>query len=232
MSSQAGKSSTDANGPSPDVLYVDTHIVAVNKPAGMPVQPDRTGDRSLLDVVREAHPDAHLVHRIDRPVSGVVLFARGADAAAGFGRLFREGLVQKTYWAIVHGRVEGGGQWAHRISEDPRSRKAWVDEADGVEARTQFRSLAIGDRYSLIELRPEQGRFHQLRVQCAAGGHPIKGDVKYGARRGERDRSIALHARELSFTHPFTGREMRISAPTPGASPWDRLLAASVPVER
>jgi 23S rRNA pseudouridine1911/1915/1917 synthase len=205
------------------VLFSDPRFIAVFKPAGVPVQPDRTGDPSLHDLVQAEHPTAMLVHRIDRPVSGVVLFALDGEAAAALSALFSEGRAEKIYWAIVHGRMEGDGEWEHRIVEDPRARKARIDDRHGAPVRTFHRSLAIGERYTLVELRPHQGRFHQLRAQCAAAGHPIKGDVKYGARRGEKDRSIGLHARSLRFPHPFRSGEVRIQAGPEGPQ-WDALL--------
>ena len=209
----------------PRVLHQDEHVLVLWKPAGMPVQPDRTGDRSLLDGARELAPAAELVHRIDRPVSGAVLFACVPAARDPLNRSFRERAVEKVYWAIVHGAVANGTTWRDRLVEDGRARRARPARAEeeGREAITHVRVLAHGDRYSLVELRPEQGLFHQLRAQCAAAGHPIKGDVKYGARRGEKDRSIALHARTLAFDHPFTGARLRIEAPPPDAQPWRNL---------
>lgn len=214
------------------VLHSDEHLLAVWKPPGIPVQPDRTGDPSLLDAARAMAPEAGLVHRIDRPVSGVVLFSRTQRALDACNRLFREQIVAKTYWAIVHGRVEGPVTWTHRLVEDVRARKAHtvaIDEGRGQDATTGVRPLAHGDRYTLIELSPRQGFFHQLRAQCAAAGHPIKGDVKYGARRGEKDRSIALHARSLVFAHPITGIQTSIVAPPPATRLWEQMLALAGP---
>lgn len=216
------------------VIHEDEQLLVVNKHGGVPVQPDRTGDRSLLDAVRDAYPDAQLVHRIDRPVSGAVLFARDARYLDPLHALFREHRVEKIYWAIVTGMVERDTEWVHHMVEDARSRKARMvgaDEAGAHEVRCDMKVLARGDRYTLIELRPAQGRFHQLRAQCAAAGHPIKGDVKYGARRGEKDRSIALHARSLAFVHPFIGKAMNMSAPAPATPLWVALLSG-VPADR
>ena len=212
----------------PRVLHSDEHLLAVWKPPGTPVQPDRTGDPSLLDAARALAPEAGLVHRIDRPVSGVVLFSRTDHDLDACNRLFREQLVAKTYWAIVHDHVDAATTWTHRLMEDAHARKARIvqaDEEQGQDATTAVRPLAHGERYTLIELSPQQGFFHQLRAQCAAAGHPIKGDVKYGARRGEKDRSIALHARSLAFVHPFTGIPIAIVAPPPETKLWGQLLA-------
>lgn len=213
----------------PLVLHRDEHLLVLSKPAGMPVQPDATGDRSLLDVARERVPDACLVHRIDRPVSGAVLFACTAAALDPCHRMFREHAIAKTYWAIVHGALSASCTWEHRLLEDGRARKARVVEGPaGRMVSTQVRPLTMGERYTLVELKPVQGLFHQLRAQCGASGHPIKGDVKYGARRGEKDRSIALHARSLTFVHPFTGSTACIEAPPPEGLLWQRLCGNHV----
>ena len=216
------------------ILYHDAWLVAVSKPAGIPVQPDPTGDKDLLTLTRELlkDPSLELVHRIDRPVSGVVLFACDREALAQMNVLFRERRVEKKYWAIVEGHVgqkEGAKEGVlleHVLEHDPKARRARVKEKSGVEPdRTRVRVLSVGDRYALLEAVPEGGAFHQIRSQLAVWGHPIKGDVKYGARRGEKDRSIALHARSLHFQHPMTDITVHIEAPPPAAPPWSALLA-------
>lgn len=218
-----------------DVLWSDAHFVVVNKPAGLPVQPDKTGDASVLDDVRamwrsegiDAEPG--LPHRLDRPVSGVLLLTRTAEALSSINVLFARHAVRKTYWAIVAGTPPDAGTWKHRLVHDPRTHKAFVarPEQEAVDAELHFKRLAQGDRYALLELVPTGGSFHQLRAQCAAAGHPIKGDVKYGARRGEQDRSIGLHARSLEFTHPFTGVKQLVEAHAPGSPLWSALLNLS-----
>ncbi len=211
----------------PVVLWRDAHLVAVNKPPGVPVQPDTTGDADLLAALRAVHPGEAigLPHRLDRPVSGVVLLARTAAALEGLGGLFRARSVRKTYLAVVHGAWEREMVLEHALVHDARSRKARVDAA-GAPARLAVRPLQVGDRYTLVEVRPEGGAFHQIRAQLAAAGHPIKGDVKYGARRGERDRSIALHALRLELPHPVGGAPLRVEAPLPGTRTWDPWRAA------
>lgn len=215
-----------------DVLWSDAHFVAVNKPAGLPVQPDKTGDASVLDDMRalwrsegiDAEPG--LPHRLDRPVSGALLLTRSVEALPAINVLFARHAVRKTYWAIVGGAPPEAGIWQHRLVHDQRTHKAFVarPEQDAVDADLNFKRLAQGDRYALLELAPTGGSFHQLRAQCAAAGHAIKGDVKYGARRGEPDRSIGLHARSLEFVHPFTGIKQRIEAPAPTTPLWTALL--------
>ena len=210
-----------------EVLFSDGHLIAVRKPGGLPAQADPSGETHLLQLVAAAFPldrSLGLPHRLDRPVSGVILVTRTAEALAAMSALFARRAVAKTYWAIVAGRPPYAGTWEHRLVHDTRNHKARVtDDLSVAPARTAFRTLAHGDRYALVELVPEGGRFHQLRAQCAAAGFTIKGDVKYGARRGEKDRTIALHARSLAFTHPFTGEQVRITAEPPAGSVWGAL---------
>ncbi len=223
-------SSTEGAG-GPVVLLQDTWLLAVSKPAGMPVQADPTQDLDLVTWARSHFKDAGigLVHRIDRPVSGVVLLARSPDALPLLHALFSERSVCKCYWALVEGVVPVGAMRVleNTLEHDARSKRArTVPMAGGKVARTQVRVLASGERYSLVEAVPEGGAFHQIRAQMSAWGHPIKGDVKYGARRGEKDRSIALHARSLRFTHPFTHTEVHIEAAPPSGSLWAALIAS------
>jgi 23S rRNA pseudouridine1911/1915/1917 synthase len=216
-------SSTDA-APGIAVLHRDGRLIAVHKPAGMPVQPDRSGDPDLLSAVQAVCGGrAWPVHRIDRPVGGVVLFALDEGSAAALSALFRGRRVEKRYWAIVEGRMESG-TLAHALQPDVRARKARTNTAGGRPVHATVSALAHGDRYTLVEVVPDGGAFHQVRAQLAAAGHPIKGDVKYGARRGRRGR-IELHARALAFVHPFTASPMCIAAPPPGEPPWPALLA-------
>jgi 23S rRNA pseudouridine1911/1915/1917 synthase len=215
------------------VLFEDPHLLAIQKPAAMPVQADRTGDPDLLSILRATRrePSLELVHRIDRPVSGVVLLARTVDANARMNLLFRERSVVKKYLAIIEGALPGErNRWSleHALQHDARAHRSRVQEPggnDGALHRIQVVRIAQGDRYALIEVEPEGGAFHQIRAQLAAWGRPIKGDVKYGARRGEKDRSIALHARSISFKHPLTGAAIHLEAPVPDGAIWSALLA-------
>lgn len=214
--------------PSVQVIHQDEFLVLVDKPPGMPVQPDRTGDRSLLEDMQALFPQAVVgsPNRLDRPVSGLTLFTLKAPALRAMDKLFREKRVAKTYLAIVEGRTEAEGELVHRLSHAGGTRRSRVAEATGDgNARLRFTTKAVGDRFSLLEVVPQGGAFHQIRAQLAAAGHPIKGDVKYGARRGEPDRSIALHAWRMQFIHPITGREMTIEAPFPVRSIWPQLQA-------
>jgi len=202
-------------------------VVAALKPAGIPVQPDPTGDPDLLSLLRRQlnEPELHLVHRLDRPVSGVVLFGRTRQATEGLNSQFRHRSVHKVYWAIVEGRVEGPRELYGVLRRDPRRRKATVltDVEQGAGGVLRVRPLNLGERYTLLEVEPEGGAFHQIRAQLSAAGWPIKGDVKYGARRGERDRSIHLHAFAITFGHPATGVPMVVEAPVPMSGLWTTL---------
>ncbi len=216
-----------------EILYQDAHLIAVNKPGGLAAQADTSGDTHVLEVLAGLFPqdrDLGLPHRLDRPVSGVLLIARTREALAAMNALFAARAVRKTYWAIVSGSPPVSGTWEHRLVHDARRHKARISDDPSIEvARTGVQRLVAGERYSLIGLVPEGGRFHQLRAQCAAAGFPIKGDVKYGARRGEKDRSIALHARSLAFPHPVDAREIRIEAEPPGGL-WSTLLKGARPI--
>lgn len=214
-----------------EVLWRDDHVVAVLKPAGIPSQPDKTGDASVLELagaipgLASRPQEVGLPHRLDRPVSGVLLVALTPQALTVLNAAFAAGAVQKEYWAIVHGAPPEQGEWVHRFMQDTGKHKAVACAApEGREVRVHYRKLALGERYALMALRPTGGMFHQLRAQCAAAGFPIKGDVKYGARRGEPDRSIGLHARSLRFEHPVSHRIISVEAPIPSASLWKALL--------
>lgn len=214
----------------PTIIAQDGAFLAALKRAGMPAQPDPTGDPDLLSVLRTGlkEPAIGLVHRLDRPVSGVVLFARSAEALANLNQQFQDRTVQKVYWAIVEGTWKGPGVLENTVSHDARHRKARVGEhveEHEKKARIEVKALAVGDRYSLLQVIPEGGAFHQIRVQLSAAGHPIKGDVKYGARRGEKDRSIALHARSITFDHPVTKERMKVGAEFPDQPLWKALVA-------
>lgn len=222
-----------------EVLYEDNHCLALNKPAGWLSQGDVTGEPSLIDWARDYIRERYhkpgnvfigLVHRLDRPVSGVVLLARTSKAAARLSDQFREGTVEKVYWAIVEGRVaEETGEWVDLLRKDERHNVVEVvpeGTPGGQEARLAFRVLEREGRTSLVELRPITGRSHQLRVQLASRGFPILGDRKYGAAtrlKALDGRSrIALHARELRFNHPTRREAMRIVAPVPADWPARR----------
>lgn len=211
------------------ILWADACTLAALKPCGLPVQADQTGDADMLTLLRAQQEEQgiQLVHRLDRPVSGVVLFGRTPEAAAVLSSQFMDRSIRKVYWAIVEGRVENELILENNVLHDGRAHKARVAHGTAsVQARLDVRPIAKGDRYTLLEVVPDGGAFHQIRVQLSTAGFPIKGDVKYGARRGEKDRSIALHARSIVFNQPEIGAPILVEAPMPGSGLWP-VLAAS-----
>jgi 23S rRNA pseudouridine1911/1915/1917 synthase len=219
-----------------DVLYEDNHCLAVNKPSGVPSQGDETGAVTIVDLAsrylkeRYAKPGnvyVGLIHRLDRPTSGVLLLARTSKAAGRLSAQFRAGAIEKVYWAVVEGGpAEDEGIWTDRLEKDRRANvsRVLVDGGEGGrEARVAFRVLERWSDTALLELRPLTGRSHQLRVQLASRGLPILGDARYGARSRinavDGGRRIALHARSLRFTHPTRGEVIDVQAPVPADWP-------------
>jgi 23S rRNA pseudouridine1911/1915/1917 synthase len=212
----------------PEVLFEDNHLIAVNKKPGQIVQGDKTGDVPLSEIVAnflkvkyEKPGDAFIgvIHRIDRPVSGVILFAKTSKGLSKMNELFRQRAIQKTYWALVEGKVaENEGILVHYLNknEEKNRSKALLEAKDGyLRCELKFKTLKVLDNYTLLEVEPLTGRHHQIRVQLSAMNWPIKGDVKYGARRGNTDRSICLHARKLKFEHPIKKEMVTIEAEAP-----------------
>lgn len=217
---------TSSTEPQVTVLWSDDQVVAVLKPAGTPSQADPSGDVDMLSQARKALKDQllQLVHRLDRPVSGVLLLARTQAATRSLNEQFATARITKTYWAIVEGQYAGSDTLTHSIAHDAVRRKARAGDQRSV--MLEVATLSLGDRYTLLEVKPHGGAFHQIRVQLSLAGYPIKGDVKYGARRGEKDRSVALHARSIAFLHPLTGSLVQVEAPPPEQPLWKALLAA------
>ncbi len=216
-----------------DILHEDNHLLAVVKPAGLLVQGDSTGDKTLLDVCKAYLKEKYqkpgnvylgLVHRLDRPVSGVVLLARTSKAASRLSAQFRDGTVDKTYLAVVEGQPQRAeGALAHHLAPraDTKGRTRCEDEPfqGSRESYLTYRVVVKGDR-PLLRVEPITGRRHQIRVQLAAMGCPIVGDVKYGAKEPLPDRSVALHAWRLDCVHPVGGRTMNFKASPPVGGPW------------
>lgn len=215
------------------ILYEDNHIIAVNKPAGLLVQGDHTGDitldRLVKDYIRQdkgkpGEAFLGIVHRIDRPVSGVVLFAKTSKALVRLNKMFAEREVNKVYWAVVVSRPEmESGTLVHwlRKNEEKNISKAFnKEERHTKRCELGYRMLASSDNYALLEVLPKTGRHHQIRAQLGKIGCSIKGDLKYGSPRSNPDGSIHLHARRLEFEHPVRKEQMTITAPTPSENLW------------
>lgn len=214
-----------------DIKFEDKHLLVVNKPPGIGVQADKTGDDSLLDLA-EAHcrQTLHPVHRIDRPASGLVLLAKTKAAMAALSEQFRTRQVEKTYWAAVQqAPPEPKGQLVHFLKKNEKTnRSVLVAEGDPGAERAELLYQLIGSskHYHLLEIQLLTGRHHQIRAQLAAIGCPIKGDVKYGARRSNPDRSIHLHAKHLAFEHPVLGNIITLDVPPPANDPvWAGFMA-------
>lgn len=219
-----------------DVLCIDNHVLALNKEAGVPTVPDSSGDESLLDQAKDylrrefAKPGAvylGVVHRLDRPVSGVVLLARTSKAAARLSAQFRARQVGKTYWGVCEAAPRGDEgvieQWLVKDSEKNRVRIVGAAARGAQLARTRWKRLASTSgkkRRFLLELVPETGRPHQLRVAMASLGAPLLGDLKYGAPAPLPDASIALHARGLVVSHPVGGKRLEVVAACPDRDVW------------
>lgn len=215
------------------ILFEDNHLLAIVKPAGLLAQGDRTGDITALELAKQYIKAEHnrpgnvflgLVHRLDRPVSGVMVFARTSKAASRLARAFHDREVEKTYLAVVLGQVEAeDGELSGFVERaHTRSRLATRPGARAKEATLGYHVLARTGGVSLLEVTPRTGRHHQIRLQLSAAGHPIVGDMKYRARDPLPDKSIALHAVRLVFPHPVREETITISAPPPAGPPWDR----------
>ena len=211
-----------------DILYEDNHLLVVNKHAGDLVQSDPDGTEAIEDQIkamikiRDHKPGAvflGVVHRIDRPVSGAVIFAKTSKALARLNEMIRNGQIKKSYWAITESRpAEEEDELRHWIVRNPRTNRSHAHlspKKDGKEALLAYRVLGASTNYTLVEVDLKTGRHHQIRTQLSAIGCPIKGDLKYGAKRSNKDGGISLHSRRVEFQHPVRGERMTITAPVP-----------------
>ena len=240
-----------------EVLYEDNHIIAVNKTCNEIVQGDKTGDTPLSEIVKAYIKEKYnkpgevflgVTHRLDRPTSGVVLFARTSKALTRLNEMFKEKSkvesrkskeelstvncqlsIKKTYWAIVQGapklpeaRLEN---WLVRNEAQNKSYIVKPGAKEAKQAILSYKTLAKGENYTLLEVNLETGRHHQIRCQLAAIGCPIKGDLKYGAKRSNPDGGICLHARQIEFIHPVSKQDICITAPVPNDSLWQQFAA-------
>lgn len=208
------------------VVYKNNQLIAFNKPAGLAAQEDKTSDKALINL-GEIYCQSRLftLHRIDRPASGVVLFAKNKNAAAHLSQQFKDASIHKIYLAVVAKRPEADtGELTHYLIKDGRKNKSIVSkkgENNAKLAKLRYSYLESIDNYHLLSIELLTGRHHQIRAQLAAIGSPIKGDVKYGARRKNHDRSIHLHAWKLQFSHPISSqKEEVISLPNIEDSVW------------
>lgn len=217
-----------------DVLFEDNHLIAINKRAGVLVQGDITGDVPLSEMVKEYIKEKYrkpgavflgVVHRLDRPVSGVVVFARTSKSLERMNELFRNRETQKIYHAIVYGKpAKTSDTLVHWLVKDESRNKTTAykrEHADGLRSELSYEVQADNGRYSLLEVHPVTGRPHQIRVQLSSMGCPIVGDLKYGAEEANPDASICLHASKLQFIHPVRKEPVTITAPLPQNHLWD-----------
>ena len=207
------------------IVYEDESFIAFNKPAMLPTQPDLTGDVSLLELADNyLGKNSYLLHRIDRPTSGIVLFAKNEKAAAHLNQQFQNRETQKLYLAIVENApLSKEADLTHFLIENKEKNKSFVAEANKNTAkRAELHYILRGssDRYHILEIDLKTGRHHQIRAQLAAIGSPLKGDVKYGARRANKDRSIHLHAWQFSFWHPVLNKRIDLTAALPTDILW------------
>ena len=216
-----------------EVLYEDNHIIIVNKLPGEIVQGDKTGDTPLVEIVKQWIKEKYakpgnvfcgVTHRLDRPVGGLVVFAKTSKALSRMNEMFSEGKVNKTYWAITKEcPSKEEDTLIHYITTVERNNKSYAsltEKKGSLKSILKYRLLAKSDNYNLLEINLLTGRKHQIRVQLSSIGCPIKGDLKYGAKRSNPDGSISLLARRIQFVHPVSGNEIDVVAPLPDDALW------------
>lgn len=216
------------------VIYEDNHIIIVNKRAGDIVQGDKTGDKPLSDVVKAYIKDKYnkpgnvylgVVHRLDRPTTGIVMFSKTSKALPRLNKLFSEKKAKKTYWAIVKQAPKTPQDtiisWLKKNPKNNKSTSYNKEIEASKKAVLHYKTLKILENYTLLEIELETGRHHQIRVQLSSVGSPIKGDLKYGFDRSNKDASISLHARRLQFEHPVSSEAIDVTAPLPDDPIWN-----------
>lgn len=215
------------------VLYEDNHIIIVNKTASEIVQGDKTGDTPLSEIVKQYLKEKYqkpgnvfigVTHRLDRPVSGLVVFAKTSKALGRLNEMFRVGEVKKTYWAIVKNMPpEPEGELVHYLVRNEKQNKSYAYDSEkpgSKKAILHYRLIGRSDNYCLLEVDLKTGRHHQIRCQLAKMGCPIRGDLKYGFSRSNPDGSICLHARRVRFVHPVSKELIEVVAPVPDSNLW------------
>lgn len=219
------------------VLYEDNHIIIVNKRAGDIVQGDKTGDQPLSEVVKEFIKEKYnkpgnvylgVVHRLDRPTTGIVMFAKTSKALPRLNKLFSQKDAKKTYWALVKNEPpKTQDSLTHWLKKNPKNNKSYAhlnEVKDSKKAILHYKVLKKLKTYFLLEIELETGRHHQIRSQLSSIGCPIKGDLKYGFDRSNDDASISLHARKLQFIHPVSNENINVIAPLPKDPVWDACI--------
>ncbi|NDV79110.1 RluA family pseudouridine synthase [Dysgonomonas sp. 511] len=215
------------------VLYEDNHIIIVNKDVSEIVQGDKTGDKTLADTVKEYLKEKYnkpgnvylgVVHRLDRPTSGIVVFAKTSKALPRLNEMFKNKEIKKTYWAIVKNVPEKPeGTLRHFLVRNEKQNKSYAYDTEKPNSKLailHYKLIAKSDKYTLLEIDLETGRHHQIRCQLAKTGCPIKGDLKYGYDRSNPDGGISLHARKIAFIHPVSKNAIEIEAPVPNEKLW------------
>ena len=216
-----------------DILFEDNHLIIINKKVGDLVQGDKTKDLPLNEIVKAYIADKYnkpgkvflgVIHRLDRPTSGIVMFAKTSKALERMNKMLREKTIIKTYWSLVEGKVnQPSGTLKHFLKKNPKNNKstAFIKEnTDTKKAVLHYKTLVALDNYSLMEINLETGRHHQIRCQLSVTGYPIKGDLKYGSKRSNKDGGIYLHAKKIEFLHPVKKEELVVEAPLPNDSLW------------
>ena len=217
-----------------EVLYEDNHLVVINKRSSDIVQGDKTGDEPLSEKVKKYLKKKYhkpgevflgVVHRLDRPVSGAVIFARTSKALSRMNELLRQKEVHKTYWAVVKTKPpKDQDHLVHYLKKNQQKNRSFAYKEPGegrLIAEMAYKIIGKSDNYYLLEVELFTGRHHQIRVQLAQAGCPVKGDLKYGYPRSNKDASIHLHARKVEFIHPIRKESLSITAPPPEDAVWD-----------
>ena len=216
------------------VVYEDNHIIVVNKTASEIVQADKTGDTPLSETVKQYLKEKYqkpgnvflgVTHRLDRPVSGLVIFAKTSKALTRLNEMFRAGEVKKTYWAVVkNAPKESEGELVHFLVRNEKQNQSYAYDKEvpnSKKAVLDYRLIGRSENYYLLEVDLKTGRHHQIRCQLAKMGCPIKGDLKYGFPRSNPDGSICLHARTVQFVHPVSKEMIQLTAPVPEGNLWN-----------
>jgi len=239
------KSKLDARSIKKDILYQDNHILVLNKQPSDIVQGDKTGDTPISEILKEYIKEKYnkpgnvflgVAHRLDRPVSGAVVFAKTSKALVRLNEMLRDKKLDKTYWAVVEQRPEMEyGNLVHYLRKDQEKNKSFVvneKTKGGLRAELNYKLINASDNFNLLEIKLLTGRHHQIRAQLAKIGCPIKGDLKYGYKRSNKDASIHLHSRMLEFIHPVKQTPIKVIAPPPDEPLWNHFAGNVTPNDR